>query len=73
LATGGNLRQICAAAKFPLLDELTRERGQDEAFAWEIIDSGVRREYLWREFQRAAEQRLTPSCAPGCCRCGVCS
>ncbi|MBW6507960.1 MAG: radical SAM protein [Desulfuromonadales bacterium] len=73
LATGGNLRQLCAAAKFPLLDELTRERGQDEAFAWEIIDSGVRREYLWREYQRAAGQHLTPPCAPGCCRCGVCS
>jgi len=73
LATGGNLRQLCAAAKFPLQDELTRERGQDEAFAWEIIDSGVQREYLWREYQRAAEQRLTPPCALGCCRCGVCS
>jgi radical SAM superfamily enzyme YgiQ (UPF0313 family) len=73
LAGGGNLKQICTAAKWPLVTELTRERGEDEAFAWEIIDSGVRREYLRREFQRAAEQRLTPPCAPGCCRCGVCS
>ena len=73
LAKGGSLKQICVAAKWPLLAELTRVRGQDEAFAWEIIDSGVRREYLWNEYQRAAQQRLTPPCAPGCCRCGVCS
>jgi len=72
LAKGGNLKQICAAAGFSLIDELTRERRQDEIFAWEIIDSGVQRDYLWREYQRAAEQRLTPPCAPGCCRCGVC-
>jgi len=73
LAKGGSLKQICSAAKWPLVAELTRERGQEEAFAWEIIDSGVRRDYLWREYQRAAKQRLTPPCAPGCCRCGVCS
>ncbi len=72
LARGENLRQVCAAAKFPLLDELTRERGRDETFAWEIIDSGVRREYLWNEYQRAVQQRLTSPCAQGCCRCGVC-
>lgn len=73
LARGGSLRQICAAANWPLVAELTRERGEDEAFAWEIIDCGVRREYLWNEYQRAAGQRLTPPCTPGCCRCGVCS
>ncbi len=72
LARGGSLKQICAAAKWPLATELTRERGEGEAFAWEIIDSGVRREYLWNEYQRAAQQRLTPPCVPGCCRCGVC-
>ena len=72
LARGGSLKQICAAAKWPLATELTRERGESEAFAWEIIDSGVRREYLWNEYQRAAQQRLTPPCVPGCCRCGVC-
>ncbi|MFO7812460.1 MAG: radical SAM protein [Pelovirga sp.] len=73
LARGGSLRQICAAANWPLVAELTRERGEDEAFVWEIIDSGVRREYLWNEYQRAAEQRLTSPCTPGCCRCGVCN
>ncbi len=73
LAQGGSLKQICTTAKWPLVTELTRERGQIEAFPWEIIDSGVRRDYLWREYQRATEQRLTSPCAPGCSRCGVCS
>jgi radical SAM superfamily enzyme YgiQ (UPF0313 family) len=72
LAKGGSLRQICAAAKWPLIHELTRVRREDETFAWEIIDSGVRRDYLWHEYQRAAEQRLTPPCVHGCSRCGVC-
>ena len=73
LARGGSLRQICAAQSWSLVTELTRERREHEAFAWEIIDSGVRREYLWNEYQRAARQRLTSPCTPGCCRCGVCA
>lgn len=72
LARGGSLRQICAAANRSLVTDLTRERGEDEVFAWEIIDSGVRREYLWNEYQRAAGQRLTSPCTADCCRCGVC-
>lgn len=73
LASGGSLRQICAVANWPLVPDLTREREEGESFAWEIIDAGVRREYLWNEYQRAARQQLTSPCTPGCCRCGVCS
>ncbi|MFO7766811.1 MAG: hypothetical protein R6V33_10310, partial [Pelovirga sp.] len=73
LAKGKNLKQLCAASQLSLKGELTRERDKEETFPWEIIDSGVRREYLWREYERAAEQRLTPPCTPGCCQCGVCS
>lgn len=73
LAKGKNLKQLCAGSQLSLEGELTRERDREEMFPWEIIDSGVRREYLWREYQCAAEQRLTSPCASDCCRCGVCS
>jgi radical SAM family uncharacterized protein len=52
-----------------------RERGGEEVFPWEVIDLGVKRDYLWDEYQRALEGRSTPQCRPeeGKCRlCGAC-
>jgi radical SAM superfamily enzyme YgiQ (UPF0313 family) len=72
LAQGGNLRQLCARTGGSLADIVTRTRDRNESFPWEIIDQGVAREYLWREFQGAARHRLTPPCAPECRRCGLC-
>jgi len=50
-----------------------RLRPSTELFPWEIIDHGVRREYLWAEYQRALESRTTPRCeVERCRRCGAC-
>ena len=50
-----------------------RKRGKDEPFPWEIVDSGISREYLWREYQRAKAGKTSPECRDeGCSRCGVC-
>ena len=51
-----------------------RERGRDEKFAWEIIDHGIDRQFLWEEYQRALNEKESPECKPGpdCRRCGVC-
>jgi len=52
---------------------LDRERGHDEAFPWEVVDVGVGREALWREWRRYATGRLTPKCPEaGCGRCLAC-
>jgi hypothetical protein len=51
---------------------VTREREEGELFPWEVIDNGVRRDYLWQEYRRGLDGRLTPACRPGCRRCGVC-
>ncbi len=52
---------------------LDRERDKDEAFPWEVVDPGVGREHLWREWQRYKEERNTPPCPPeGCERCRLC-
>lgn len=51
-----------------------RERRSDELFPWEIIDHGIKRSYLWDEYQRACAEKSSPPCPPAeeCRRCGVC-
>ncbi|MCK5913799.1 MAG: radical SAM protein, partial [Desulfuromusa sp.] len=73
LAAGENLKQLCNKTGLPLDFYVTRERGISELFPWEIIDQGINREYLWQEYQRAEQEKMTPPCVPGCRRCGVCS
>jgi len=52
---------------------LDRERGEHEAFPWEVIDTGVARASLWREWTRAARSLATPGCPKGGCEdCGIC-
>ncbi|MDX9710811.1 MAG: radical SAM protein, partial [Trichloromonas sp.] len=51
---------------------VTRERGADEIFPWEIIDSGVRRDFLCREYQAALAHARSRRCFDGCVDCGVC-
>lgn len=73
LAAGGSLRQLCKKAGLELADYVTRQREKDEVFPWEVIDQGINRDYLWREYQQALLGKLTPRCVAGCSRCGVCS
>ncbi|MFP5212963.1 MAG: radical SAM protein [Acidobacteriota bacterium] len=51
-----------------------RERGKDELFPWEIVDLGLKRSYLWEEYQRALRAESSPPCRfdQNCRRCGVC-
>jgi radical SAM superfamily enzyme YgiQ (UPF0313 family) len=72
LAAGSNLKAACRAAGLDADFYVTRERGEEEVFPWEILDSGVNRKYLWQEFQRGLLGQLTPRCMQGCQRCGVC-
>ncbi len=40
---------------------------------WEIIGHQLKSDYLWKEYQRAFEAKLTGACRVGICRkCGVC-
>ena len=54
-------------------DFYLRERNFDEVFAWDIINQGVTKKYLWLEYQRAKEFKYTQPCFDGCHRCGVCN
>ncbi len=51
-----------------------RERRPDELFPWDFIDHGLKKDYLWEEYQRALQGKETPPCRPEVCsRCGVCA
>ena len=46
---------------------------KDDVLPWDIIDHGVKKEYLWKEYKKGLAGRLTPPCDVGACfRCGVC-
>ncbi len=72
LAGGRPLRAACRDAGLDSDRFVLRERSPDEPFPWEVLDSGVDRGYLWREYQNGLHGRLTPRCLPSCRRCGVC-
>jgi radical SAM superfamily enzyme YgiQ (UPF0313 family) len=51
-----------------------RERRPDELFPWDFIDHGLKKTYLWEEYQRGLKGQETPPCRPQVCsRCGVCA
>ena len=48
-----------------------RERGEDELFPWDFIDTGVTREFLRREWENAMKESVTPNCRQQCSGCGA--
>ncbi|MCC8059353.1 MAG: hypothetical protein LIO81_00695 [Clostridiales bacterium] len=49
----------------------TRERGLDEIFPWDFIDTGVTKAFLKREWQNAIAGTVTPNCRECCSGCGA--
>ena len=49
----------------------TRERKRDEIFPWDFLDCGVTREFLWREWERAQKEEVSPNCRARCQGCGA--
>ncbi len=49
----------------------TRTFGPEEELPWDPIKSGVTREFLKREYQRATEERTTENCRVECEHCGL--
>ena len=48
-----------------------RERQEDEVFPWDIIDAGVSKPFLLREYRRAISGKTTPNCREMCFNCGA--
>lgn len=48
-----------------------REREEEELLPWDFIDIGVSKKFLWLEYQRAKEEKVTPNCRQKCAGCGA--
>lgn len=48
-----------------------RERGKEEIFPWDIIDIGVTKQFMWREYENARAEKVTPNCRAQCSGCGA--
>ncbi len=48
-----------------------RERSLDELLPWDFIDTGVTKDFLKREWERAMEGTVSPNCRAQCQGCGV--
>ncbi len=48
-----------------------REFALDEVLPWDIIDCGVTKEFLIREYKNAHSEKTTPNCREKCSGCGA--
>ena len=48
-----------------------RQRGKEEVFPWDHLDYGIRKEFLWEDWQRALAGVTTPNCKEACSHCGA--
>ena len=48
-----------------------RERRPDELFPWDFIDTGVKKTFLYKEWERAMQGVVTPNCRMQCSGCGA--
>jgi radical SAM family uncharacterized protein len=72
-ANGGNWPQTFKMTAVNPDFYVLRERSPDEMLPWDIIDPGVKKSFLLREWQRAVKGLNTPDCQVDSCRmCGIC-
>jgi len=49
------------------------KKDKNDVLPWDVVDTGVRKDYLWREREKAYEGKLTMACRKNCNACGVCT
>ena len=49
----------------------TRTRSLDEILPWDILDCGVSKEFLKREWENALQEKVSPNCRDKCNGCGA--
>jgi radical SAM superfamily enzyme YgiQ (UPF0313 family) len=72
LSKGVSLKE--ALKSIPNIEDILSPKDSLETvFPWDKIDIGVKKEYLWREWQRALRLEFTPFCNIKKCKiCGAC-
>ena len=71
LADNLNLKGACKKIGLNPEFYIYRERDQNEIFPWEIIDQGVARAHLYKEYQRALRTLPSKACHSSCQCCGL--
>ena len=71
LANGSSLKAACRQLGIDPAFYLHRERGGTELFPWDIIEQGVERGHLHKEYVEALAARPGYICHAGCHRCGL--
>ena len=66
-----SLKNAIASKEYNIKDFI-RKFDQDELLPWDIIEQGVTKKYLLREYLTGINLKTTPQCFKGCKRCGVC-
>ncbi|NNF99516.1 MAG: TIGR03960 family B12-binding radical SAM protein [Desulfobacteraceae bacterium] len=72
----GNWPQTLKASSVNPHFYVYRDREASECFPWDFIDHGLKKTFLWNEYQRALTAKPSPPCPvdPESCRtCGVCN
>jgi len=55
------------------MDLHTRKRKLEHLLPWSLIDTGIDAQFLWDEYQRGLQEKISPPCVKeNCHRCGVC-
>jgi radical SAM family uncharacterized protein/radical SAM-linked protein len=52
----------------------TRKRNSEEILPWSFIETGMNAPFLWEEYQRGLQEKISPPCVKeNCHRCGICN
>jgi hypothetical protein len=71
---GLSLKQALKKQGLTAWEYAVRPRSKEEHFCWDVIDHGIRKDYLWQEFLKSMKEKPTIPCNPAQCRsCGVCN
>jgi radical SAM superfamily enzyme YgiQ (UPF0313 family) len=72
--SGGNWPQAFKQSAVDADFYVHRLREPEEHFPWDFMDHGVKKEFLFREYQRALAEKGSPICpmSGDCSICGVC-
>jgi len=55
------------------IEQLAEKRWEKEdVLPWDFLDMGIRKEYLWQEWENSLARKYTAPCFDGCKRCGNC-
>jgi len=55
------------------MDSHTRKRKFEDILPWSLVETGIDEQFLWEEYQRGLEEKISPPCVKeNCHRCGIC-